>query len=103
MPHRSGIVRDLGHARGVDRRRISRVGPIAGDVTAQAIGLDVHLFTHRPPDATDAVAEAYLRPMVEKAAFALSVNEAWMLIASVALIGMLLPFAGKPRPSADVS
>jgi MFS transporter, DHA2 family, multidrug resistance protein len=63
----------------------------------------VHLFTHRPPDATDAVVEAYLRPMVEKAAFALSVNEAWMLIASVALIGLLLvPFAGKPRQSGDV-
>jgi MFS transporter, DHA2 family, multidrug resistance protein len=50
------------------------------------------------------VVEAYLRPMVEKAAFALSVNEAWMLIASVALIGLLLvPFAGKPRQSVDVS
>jgi MFS transporter, DHA2 family, multidrug resistance protein len=65
----------------------------------------VHLFTHRPPDATDAVVEAYLRPMVEKAAFALSVNEAWMLIASVALIGLLLvPFAGKrSSPSFDHS
>jgi DHA2 family multidrug resistance protein len=31
----------------------------------------VHLFTHRPPDATDAAVEAYLRPMVEKAAFAM--------------------------------
>ena len=28
--------------------------------------------------------------MVGKAAFALSVNDAWMLIASVALIGLLL-------------
>ncbi len=77
---------------------------IAGDITAaQAIGLDVHLCTHGPSDATDAVVEAYLRPMVEKAAFALSVNEAWMLIASVALIGFLLvPFAGKVRQSVDV-
>jgi MFS transporter, DHA2 family, multidrug resistance protein len=74
---------------------------IAGDVTAApAIGLNVHLFTHRPSDATDAVVEAYLRPVVEKAAFALSINEAWMLIACVALIGLLLvPFAGKPRQS----
>jgi MFS transporter, DHA2 family, multidrug resistance protein len=88
-----------GHA-GALRERL-----ITGDVTAaQAIGLDVHLFTHRPSDATDAVVEAYLRPMVEKAAFALSVNEAWMLIASVALIGLLLvPFAGKPRLSGDAS
>jgi MFS transporter, DHA2 family, multidrug resistance protein len=40
--------------------------------------------------------------MVEKAAFALSVNEAWALLAGVALAGLLLvPFAGPPRPGAD--
>jgi DHA2 family multidrug resistance protein len=73
---------------------------IAGDVTAaQAIGLDVHLFTHRPPDVSDATVEAYVRPLVEKAAFAISVNEAWTLLAVVALIGLLLvPLAGKPPP-----
>ncbi len=71
---------------------------IAGDVSAaQAIGLDLKLFLHRPPDVSDAAVEAYVRPMVEKAAFALSVNEAWALLAAVALIGLLLvPFAGKP-------
>ncbi|MGZ5870929.1 MAG: DHA2 family efflux MFS transporter permease subunit [Bradyrhizobium sp.] len=70
---------------------------IAGDITAaQAIGLDVKLFLHRPPDVSDAAVEAYVRPMVEKAAFAMSTNEAWMLLAVVALIGLLLvPFAGK--------
>ena len=75
------------------------VTPSSTSITAaQAIGLDLHLFTHRPPGVTDAAVEAYLRPMVEKAAFALSVNEAWTLLASVALIGLLLvPFAGKPR------
>ncbi len=53
---------------------------IAGDVTAaQAIGLDLTLFTHRPPGVSDATIEAYLRPMVEQAAFALSANEAWAL------------------------
>jgi DHA2 family multidrug resistance protein len=72
---------------------------IAGDVTAaQAIGLDLELFTHRPPGVSDATVEAYVRPMVEKAAFALSTNEAWALLAFVALIGLLLvPFAG-PLP-----
>jgi len=71
---------------------------IAGDITAaQAIGLDVNLFTHRPPDVSDAAVEAYLRPMVEKAAFALSTNEAWALLAAVALLGLLLvPLAGRP-------
>jgi MFS transporter, DHA2 family, multidrug resistance protein len=64
---------------------------IAGDVSAaQAIGLDVQLFLHRPPDVSDATAEAYVRPMVERAAFATSVNEAWALLAVVALIGFLL-------------
>src|SRR5258707_621266 len=72
---------------------------IAGDTTAaQAIGLDLQLFTHRPPDVSDATVEAYLRPMVEKAAFALSANEAWALLACAALLGLLLvPFA-KPLP-----
>jgi DHA2 family multidrug resistance protein len=70
---------------------------IAGDVTAaQAIGLDLKLFLHRPPGVSDATVEAYVRPMVEKAAFALSTNEAWALLTIVALIGLLLvPFAGK--------
>jgi DHA2 family multidrug resistance protein len=48
---------------------------------------------------TDATVEAYLRPLVEKAAFALSTNEAWALLAAVALIGLLLvPFAGAYDP-----
>jgi MFS transporter, DHA2 family, multidrug resistance protein len=71
---------------------------LAGDVTAaQAIGLDVQLFLHPPPDVSQAAIEAYVRPMVERAAFAISVNEAWMLLAFVALVGLLLvALAGKP-------
>jgi MFS transporter, DHA2 family, multidrug resistance protein len=90
--------RTSGHAEALRDRLI------AGDITAaQAIGLDVQLFTHRPPDVSDAAVEAYVRPMVEKAAFALSVNEAWALLAIVALIGLLLvPFAGRP-PQAQAS
>jgi len=82
-----------GHAEALRDRLIS------GDITAaQAIGLDLQLFTHRPPDVSDATVEAYLRPMVEKAAFALSANEAWALLACAALLGLLLvPFA-KPLP-----
>ena len=53
----------------------------------------------KDPDAT---AEAYVRPLVERAAFALSVNEAWLLLAAVALIALLLVrFAGKPPTAAD--
>jgi DHA2 family multidrug resistance protein len=88
--------RTSGHAEALRDRLI------AGDITAaQAIGLDVNLFTHRPPDVSDATVEAYLRPMVEKAALALSINEAWALLAAVALLGLLLvPFAGKPPQGA---
>jgi MFS transporter, DHA2 family, multidrug resistance protein len=70
---------------------------LAGDVTAaQAIGLKVELFLHRPADVTDAQAEAYVRPLVEKAALAMSVNEAWAMLAGFALLALLLiPFAGK--------
>jgi len=70
---------------------------LAGDVTAaKAIGLDVQLFLHPPADVTTATIEAYVRPMVERAAFAMSVNEAWALLSVVALIALVLVwFAGK--------
>jgi MFS transporter, DHA2 family, multidrug resistance protein len=115
VPDASGLfnlMRNLGGAIGIaliDTILYGRTGGhaavlrdrlIAGDVTAaRAIGLDVQLFTHRPPGVSDATVEAYLRPMVEKAAFALSTNEAWALLAGVALLGLLLvPFAGSPPP-----
>jgi MFS transporter, DHA2 family, multidrug resistance protein len=57
----------------------------------------VQLFLHPPPDVTQATIEAYVRPMVERAAFAMSVNEAWMLLAAVALAGLTLVWClGKP-------
>jgi DHA2 family multidrug resistance protein len=89
--------RTSGHAEALRDRLI------AGDVTAaRAIGLDVQLFTHRPVGVSDATVEAYVRPMVEKAAFALSANEAWALLAGVALLGLLLvPFAGAPPQRTD--
>jgi DHA2 family multidrug resistance protein len=117
VPDASGLfnlMRNLGGAIGialVDTILYGRTGGhaealrdrlIAGDVTAaQAIGLDVQLFRHPPPDVTQATIAAYVRPMVERAAFALSTNEAWALLAVVALIGLLLvPFAGAPPPVA---
>jgi DHA2 family multidrug resistance protein len=113
VPDASGLfnlMRNLGGAIGIaliDTILYGRTGGhadalrdrlIAGDITAaRAIGLDLQLFTHRPPGVSDATVEAYLRPMVEKAAFALSTNEAWALLAGAALLGLLLiPFAGKP-------
>ena len=74
--------RSSGHAEAIRQRLI------AGDVTAaQAIGLD-----RVPPDVSSAGS------LIEQAAFAASANEAWALLAAVAVIGLLLiPFA-KPSP-----
>jgi DHA2 family multidrug resistance protein len=113
VPDASGLfnlMRNLGGAIGIamiDTILYGRTGGhaealrdrlVAGDITAaRAIGLDLELFLHRPPDLSEASVEAYLRPMIERAAFALSTNEAWALLAGVALLGLLLiPFAGPP-------
>jgi DHA2 family multidrug resistance protein len=118
VPDASGLfnlMRNLGGAIGIaliDTILYGRTGGhaealrdrlIAGDVTAaKAIGLNVELFTHPPLGVSEATIDAYVRPMVEKAAFALSTNEAWALLAAVALIGLLLvAFAGSPPSAAE--
>jgi DHA2 family multidrug resistance protein len=68
-----------------------RVRLLAGDVSAaKAIGLDLSLFLNQPPGPPDEAAIAYVRPMVEKASLALCVNEAWAMLACVAIAGLLL-------------
>ena len=76
-----------------------RVRLMAGDVSAaKAIGLDPALLANRPPGPPDEAAVAFVRPMVEKASLALCVNEAWAMLACVAIAGVLLvPFA-RDRP-----
>jgi DHA2 family multidrug resistance protein len=64
---------------------------LARDVSAaQAIGLDPALLLNRPPGLPDEAAIAYVRPLVEKASLALCVNEAWAMLAAVALAALLL-------------
>jgi DHA2 family multidrug resistance protein len=72
-----------------------RLRLLAGDVSAaKAIGLDPALLANRPPGPPDEAAVAFVRPMVEKASLALCVNEAWLMLACVAIAGVLLvPFA----------
>jgi DHA2 family multidrug resistance protein len=67
---------------------------LAGDLTAAtAIGLDPALLANRPPGPPDEAAIAFVRPLVEKASLALCVNEAWAMLACVAIVGVLLvPF-----------
>ncbi len=77
-----------------------RVRLLAGDTTAaQAIGLSQELFAKRLPGPPDAQAVAFVRPLVEKASLALSVNEAWALLACVALAGLLLVPLARERSS----
>jgi DHA2 family multidrug resistance protein len=72
-----------------------RVRLLAGDIgAAKAIGLDPSLLLNRPPGPPDEAAIAFVRPLVERASLALTVNEAWAMLASVAIAGLLLvPFA----------
>jgi MFS transporter, DHA2 family, multidrug resistance protein len=74
--------RTSGHAEAIRQRLI------AGDITAaHGIGLD-----RLPSDVSAATS------MIEQAAFAASANEAWALLAGVALLGLLLiPFASPQR------
>ena len=76
-----------------------RVRLLAGDASAaKAIGLDPALLANRPPGPPDEAAVAFVRPMVEKASLALCINEAWAMLACVAIAGVLLvPFA-RDRP-----
>jgi len=68
---------------------------LSGDATAAtAIGLDPALLANRPPGPPNDAAVAFVRPLVEKASLALSINEAWAMLACVAIVGLLLvPFA----------
>jgi DHA2 family multidrug resistance protein len=72
-----------------------RVRLLAGDATAaRAIGLSATMFANRPPGPPDDATVAFVRPMVEKASLALCINEAWAMLACVAIAGLLLvPFA----------
>jgi DHA2 family multidrug resistance protein len=92
------VIDTILYGRSVGHGEALRDRLIAGDVSAaKAIGLDLQLFLHPPPDATQATIESYVRPMVERAAFAMSVNEAWALLSAVALIALALVwFVGKP-------
>ncbi len=77
--------RTSGHAEAIRQRLI------AGDITtAKAIGLD-----RLPSDLSTAAST------IEQAAFATSANEAWALLAAVALLGLLIIPLARSRPHAD--
>ena len=47
-------------------------------------------LANRPPGPPTPDEIAFVRPMVEKASLALCVNEAWAMLAGVAVLGFLL-------------
>ena len=73
---------------------------LAGDVSAaKAIGLDPSLLLHRAAGPPSEAEIAFVRPLVEKASLALCINEAWAMLAAVALIGLvLLVFTRASKP-----
>ena len=81
-----------------------RVRLLAGDVAAaQAIGLDPKMLIDRPLGPPTEAAVAFVRPLVERASLALSINEAWAMLACVAMVGLLLvPFARDRATSPSV-
>jgi len=78
---------------------------LAGDTTtATAIGLDPGLFASGLSGSLTPNAEAYVRPMIEKAAFVWSVNDAWAMLAAFALLGVLVvPFAWRTKQASAVA
>ena len=68
-----------------------RVRLLAGDLSAAAaVGIDPKLLLDRASGPPSAAEIAYARPFVERAALALSVNEAWLMLACVAIAAVLL-------------
>ena len=79
-----------------------RVRLLASDVSAaNAIGIDPKLLLDRASGPPTDAEIAYVRPFVERASLALSVNEAWLMLACVAIVALLLvPFARDREPKA---
>jgi DHA2 family multidrug resistance protein len=72
--------------------------------TAKAIGLDPGLFAGGLSGSLTPNAVASIRPMIEKAAFVWSINDAWTMLAAFAFLGVLLvPFAWKTERAPAVA
>jgi hypothetical protein len=89
----------------VSTRTPLRARLLAGDTsTATAIGLDPGLFAGGLSGSLTPNAEAYVWPMIEKAAFVWSVNDAWAMLAAFALLGVLVvPFAWRTKHASAVA
>ena len=74
----------------------------AGDIgAAKFVGIPLDMFMNRPAGPLEGPALAMVRPLVEKAALAQAINEAWILIALLTFGALLcVPFAKRSLASA---
>ena len=110
VPDASGLfnlMRNLGGAVGLallDTVIYSRVPVLAADLEARLaagdasaaalVGIPAGIFASRPLGPLDQATQALIAPMIEKAAFAAAINEAWALLAALTLSAIVvIPFA----------
>ena len=72
---------------------------MAGDVsTARFVGIPLDMFTTYRGGSLDALSEALLKPLVEKAALTLAINDAWLVVAVLtAAVLICIPFAQRAK------
>ena len=112
VPDASGLfnlMRNLGGAIGlalidtvIYSRSTLHVGEItkslmAHDVsTARFVGIPLDMFAAHQSGPLDAMSETLLKPLVEKAALTLAINDAWLMIAALtAMVLICIPFSKK--------
>jgi DHA2 family multidrug resistance protein len=74
----------------------------AGDIeTARFVGIPLTIFVARRGQPIDAGTQAFLQPMVERAALVHAINEAWAMVALLTAAALFcVPFATASRASA---
>ena len=72
----------------------------AGDAaTAMFVGIPLNLLAAVPPGPMDAATQSLLGPLLEKAAYAAAINDAWLMIAGLTVAALLcVPFARRRVP-----
>ena len=74
----------------------------AGDLdVARSIGIpDVYLSG--PPSVADPMVQAVVQPLLERAGLVAAIDEAWALIAALALVGVLLMILSGSRHASEL-
>jgi DHA2 family multidrug resistance protein len=74
---------------------------------AEFIGIPASLLSEPLPSVSDPTVQAFLEPLVEKAALTIAINDTWLLIGSVVAAGSLvaagIALSGKMHPSTNPS